>query len=653
MNRTVALFLALAVLTAHALAIYQAGNGDLAPPYDFAHVAYRLGRHLAHTGRLAWDWNSSGVESYPSLLWVGVSALAERLYLTVSGSTQLIGSLAALATVLVVAQFSPDRLAGVIAPLLLVVSGGLAASALSGTEIPVLTLFVAASFLAFERRWRIAFALFALLTAATRPEGALFVLALFALELVALARKHPDARSRSLLPAFAPAFVAGAIVIGVRWSATGALLSPAFECLVVPSPGLFRLGLASMRDFFVGLGAPALVVFPIWYFARGSLVGTGRRALLLSGVWGLVVASGGGTMLPFAGEMVPILPLLYVSIQSAMTLTLDSSKRGLPELSWTLFGLGMASSALASKYPGDLGPLPVEGLHRAWQNAAAHPRAGRSSVLGRLTLDEEIKIAERLRAAGLFLRDNLDPTYTILSPWPGAIGYLSQLRVIDPLWRVAPLIEGQRVRSWTGSVRSDVALAFEREPEYIVPTLTTRGQTPRADELVEMWAKTLDAKPWSPERAGELLRLLAAYEMIAVPIEYEGRTPSAGAALFFLLRLRKLELAPKLDVQLRDGMFKIEVSHDSHVMLADLEIELRGPDGERWTMRPNGVFTEGQAMARRNLLLFPTGERQVLLAEGKIPPDSSARQLRVALRNPGAQGNDIFTNIGAAVAVSW
>jgi len=51
MNRATVVFIALAILLAHTLAIHQNPDGDFAAPYDWAHVAYRLGRNLAHQGR--------------------------------------------------------------------------------------------------------------------------------------------------------------------------------------------------------------------------------------------------------------------------------------------------------------------------------------------------------------------------------------------------------------------------------------------------------------------------------------------------------------------------------------------------------------------------------------------------------------------------
>ena len=55
MNRTIALFLALVVLLAHTLAIYSSESGALAPPYDFAHVAFRMARNVVQNGVFAWN----------------------------------------------------------------------------------------------------------------------------------------------------------------------------------------------------------------------------------------------------------------------------------------------------------------------------------------------------------------------------------------------------------------------------------------------------------------------------------------------------------------------------------------------------------------------------------------------------------------------
>ena len=144
MNRTLALLLTIAILLAHMLAIHKNALGAIAPPYDNAHVVYRIARNLVESQSFAWDHGSPAVESFPSLLWVTIAAIGTRLYFGVTMFCQTIGALSALITVFVLARFSPVRLAGVIAPLLFVVSGGIAAAAASGAETSSLALFVVA-----------------------------------------------------------------------------------------------------------------------------------------------------------------------------------------------------------------------------------------------------------------------------------------------------------------------------------------------------------------------------------------------------------------------------------------------------------------------------------------------------------------------------
>jgi hypothetical protein len=49
-NRGTVILLALAILLAHAIAIHRSDGGDVAAPYEIAHVAYRLGRNLVFEG---------------------------------------------------------------------------------------------------------------------------------------------------------------------------------------------------------------------------------------------------------------------------------------------------------------------------------------------------------------------------------------------------------------------------------------------------------------------------------------------------------------------------------------------------------------------------------------------------------------------------
>ena len=314
MNRTIALFLTVAILAAHTLAIHKNAWGEIAPPYDTVHVAYRLARNLVQNGTLDWDVGAGGIESYPSLLWVGLAALAERFYLSVAVFTQVLGAVCATLTVIVLAQFSPGRLAGVIAPCLFVVSGSMASAAANGTEMAMFALLLTTSFLAFERRWPGVLAVSMALACVTRPEGILFVGVLFALE---LARgMWPDAEDdeeqeerpgpqATLVAAFALPLVVTLAVGGLRFSMTGRIMSPWMERLLFPDPNQWREGLAYLRDFFFTTGGALLIVFPMWYLLRNALSGLGVRALVLSAFWAAIVGFGGGDSLPFFQAMVP------------------------------------------------------------------------------------------------------------------------------------------------------------------------------------------------------------------------------------------------------------------------------------------------------------------------------------------------------------
>jgi hypothetical protein len=175
------------------------------------------------SGTFAWNPDAPAVESYPSFLWVGVSAIGER-FSTVTRFAQVIGIGSALATVLVVSKFSPGRLAGVIAPVLFVVSGSVAAAAGSGTELTFTCFLVTLSFLCFERGSRRLLALVLTLTVLARTEGVIFGGALFVLELV---RSRAAGASRArLLPFLVPALALITAAL-VRKAAFGTYLSPA------------------------------------------------------------------------------------------------------------------------------------------------------------------------------------------------------------------------------------------------------------------------------------------------------------------------------------------------------------------------------------------------------------------------------------------
>lgn len=649
MNRATALFVALAILLSHALAVHKTAAGEIAPPYDVAYVAFRIGRNFAQLGELSWTDGVLAIESYPSLLWIAVSALAERVYWPVHRVCQGIGMASALLCVLTLSQFSPGRLAGVIAPLLFVASGVVAASALSGLETASLALLVTFALLAYERGWRAWLGIALGLAAISRPQGLVFAAALASIELVRRvhARWRPAATPRpSLWLPLAIPFVAAAATGVVRWQATGHWTSTWLTQLFELRPRVTREGVAYLIDFVATSGSGALFVFPLWYWLRGSLSGVGIRACVLTLVWSTAIALGGGGFLPCSEAMAPIVAVLLVAVQEAMQIALDSKRRIWPQATWFLFIAGLGASALASKFPGDIGPLQVEALHRAWMTPRTAARYGYEEQLGRVGLAEEILATERLREIGLFLRDNIDPSHAVLTPWPGAIGYLTQRSVIDPLGRTAPSPGEPRTRPWEGLTRADVLKALAARPEYILPSLRFGDSSPTAQEIAHEWVQSLDLLREKQQRALHLRSYMSDYELITVPVVGDGSRPGVFPRNHFrLMRRVDLKLTPSLSLQVDGQRISLDVAHRSYPQLVEVRVRAITAAGQVWNLRPNGEWDRAPGvLARGQLMLFHTGDRSIRLLDAQVPSELGAVDIRADLRNPGAVGESLFSS---------
>jgi hypothetical protein len=653
MNRTLALLLTVAILFAHMLAIHTAPSGQIAPPYDAAHVTYRVARNLVETGSLAWDQGGRAVESFPSLLWVLVAALGTWLGLTVTMFCQTVGTLSALGTVFVLARFSPGRLAGVIAPLLFVVSGSIAAAAASGAETALFALLVAAAFLAFEHRAKWAFGLSLALCVLARDEGVFYAAMLLLLEIAGHLRAR-DGMRVSLFRWFLPAALALVALTLLRLRAFDTGWSPTFAAWLRPDAERWREGARTLIDFTSASGWTLLLCFPLYYLLRGGLTGVGRRATLLSlGYAALVAFQGGGTG-PMVPALAPMIAPMLIAIQEAMTLALDSSRRGWPQVTWALFLTALGLSALASRFPGDLGLLPLEGVHRRWVEDSPQRRLSYQDKLARLGLDEEIDATERLRQLGRFLRTELEPRDSVLTPWPGALAYISGNPVIDALGRTTPAPGDAVPRPWSGLQRVDALRLFELEADYVVPAISWSERPQTLHEIVDAWMLFVDDHPASrgalgdselAARAAVLRESLRAYELITVPVAVgpseNTRWPSRP---FHLLRRRALDRTPQLEIALEGERFRVLARNRSHQQLVDLRVLLVDSEGKPWSVLPTGALREGATgMMRTSLLLPKTGEeRSIELAAGNLPRGRDFVLLRAVLRNPQARAEHPF-----------
>ncbi len=674
MNRSIALFVALVLLLAHILAIHNDGEGYFAYPYDQAYVALRMARNLVHDGELRWNLGTAPFESYPSMLWVGVAAIGERLAVTLPNLKvhlflQTVGVLSTLFTVIMAAHFRADRAAGLIAPLLLVTSGSIAAAAASGLETPLLMLCIVAAFWSLERGYSRRFALALTACVLVRPEGIVAVFGLFVLRLLERARArdgagsagptgaseanvdasaHVAARrgSRALWPFVFPA-IAVACELFIRSSVTGHLLSPTLGAMVRPYSMQWMSGLLALRDFVIVTVSLVLLVYPLLYLIRGKLSTLGMRALFIAVLWLAMCVWQGRSPLPFGQNFSPALPLVFLAVQEGMIEALDGAWQAARRMALLALVVCLGGSALASKIPGRIGPVLTVDWHEAWMRPSGSARFGFEMPLGRLGMIEEIEHTRRMRALGVFMAVELEPGSTVLTPWPGVVGYLSRLRIVDALGRTNPIAGTTKPTAWTRREHVDVVAALQSHPDYVVPWIESGPGIPTMPDIARTWFQELDSRSGEPGRLQQIERALREYELITVPLAAEKRgTAPRRSSPFLLLRRRELEDRPKLELTLDGGDARVEVRHASHQQIVDLSIQAVDEQARTWWMRPTGEFVQdARVRARVEILLYDTGTRSIELARLTLPETiggSRIRLLRAVLRNPRSMNDHLY-----------
>ncbi len=650
MNRTTAVFMTLAILVAHTLAIHQTPDGTFALPYDRAHVAYRLGRHLVHEGRAIWDPSGPWTDAYPSAIWILVAAAAERFSLFPTTVAQALDVTCTLAAAIVLAQFSAKRMSGLIAPLLFATSGTVAASAASGTEMPLAMLLVVVAFLAYERGYgRLLFASLALLVF-TRSEGVgvLLILALFEL----FDRPRPEVDRRAMTKPL----VLAALVLGAGIVTRGLLLDTWVSTFTRHAMGAdlerVTLGAHYFGGFFVSSASAPLILLPVLFALFGRLGGTGRRALFLFIAWALIVIVNGGDALPFWNALAPVVPIAFIAIQIAITDWIDKNPRHAMVASGVI-GTTVVLSLAASKLPGDLGPLPLGSVIERWMapdegTARAFPRQQ-----ARAGLMSELRDVSVLRSVGVFLQDKVRADARVASFWPGAVGYLSRRNTIDLLSRTTPEPGGGTTHAWNGAEKVDLIAALSQPIDYCVVTLGSadEGGFP---ELMGNWLERYDIEGNHPERLKELVAALRRFELVSVPVPASSAQPDVLSEVpFLLLRSRELGGTPEVDLSILDDEFHVDVRHEGHQQVVDLSVTWIDDNDKRWSLRPTGAWTTNDVDARTRLLVYDTGERSIRMLTASLPKDARRGTLSARLHSPGLPLYAIFGTAGTPASVEF
>lgn len=638
MNRVTAVLLAAGALLVHILALYRDVYGSFGVPYESAYAAFRLGRNLVHHGQCVWDTVSGAgsLASYPSPLLIGVAAAAEQLWWPAPRIAQAVGVLATLGTVVVSTRFDTDRIAGVVPALLLVSSGALAIAGPSGTEWSLVTFLLVTAFVAQEYVRGVPLAVALALLVAARPEGAVMTLA--------LALSALGARRARLLPYYLPA-----VLTFVALTLAGAEYPARIADVFTPGADRARAGLAALWDFARTTFSPFLLVFPLVALVGGELSGIGRRSLALAALWvTCIVLEGGG---PWALQLafVPALPLTFIATEQGMARALDTYRPSLERLAWLALGVALAGSVLAGRFPGDLGPLSLTTLYERWFTPAATPPQGHPRAIARNSLHHEITLTRDARRVGLFVRDRLPADATILTPWPGAIGYLARARVVDLHGRTTP-IGGAPLQPWWPTTRSANLLveALEARPDYILPALSSRG--PGEDSVPVVAARELLSmeEMRDAEFVGTVRRLISEYEFVACAmLDLPGDQRPV-----YLLRRTEADGWPELRLAYEAGHLTVEVMAPAEgpPLLARLVVRATRGDGRPAWVRPTGkTLSDVPCSAHAVFELEPSCQAPLWLGDFPLPPD--VRTVRAQLFLPQSEPRSV--PFGPESVLSW
>jgi hypothetical protein len=641
MNRSTSLLIAIGVLVAHALVLFQDEFGRIAYPFDEAHVAFHMARSLVRTGSAAFEPGGALVESHPSFAWTLLAAVAERLYRGPNQLAQLTALVSGIGLVWAVSRFSPNRLAGVMAPLFVVVSGSVAAAIGGGTEWLSFALLCTLALLHLEEGRPRLVALWTSLAVLVRPEGVLLVLALAALALASRARRRGvdeprPGQARVGARAFLPPLVVWSALCTARLVTTGAILPPVLLDALSHDPARVYAGWRYLVDFALRSGAMSLTCVPIAFFLFGRLSPRGRRALVVGLAWCLFVAWMGGQRLPMWQVMVPAIPFLAVAIQEALTDLVDDRRTFVQRAAWGAFLLGLVTSAIVSRRPADLGPLPLEDLQRAWLH---HPTIDRlfGHVPGRLGLVERLAEEERRRCAAVFLRENLDAGARVATIWPGATAYIARRPVVDLSGRATVGPRG-RLASDYGPLQVDLVAALASEPDFVLPPSEITQDQASPERLARSWLQRFDVLGDRPERVAELAGVLGRYELVSVPIPEHSRDPQrASPDSYGLLRHERLGTPTALRVEVADGRVSVHAQHEGHQQVVDLVLVRTDVDGRATNMRPAGDFVaDARVHARSHLLLHASGRRWIKLLDVPLADVEQLATLRAALVPPAS-----------------
>jgi len=435
---------------------------------DDAYISFRYSDNLARGHGLVWNVGEDPVEGYTNFLWVIIGAAAIRLGLDIVITAKVLGVLFSLGSVLLVYQVARwlDRSSLDTMPaLLLGCSPALALWAVSGMETALfvfLLLVALYQFLREEekteprmRRWYPS-AVWLLLLALTRPEGIVVFGGLVVLRLI-LWIKQGGLEKRTVI------YVAWVLLFGSLWLGYFAWRWAYFgypfpnTAYVKAETGL--MGIAGhIGVYLIPYGLRIFPFVVLGCYALGQCKQVHRTDLYLGVALTCLVLTNlvSSDWMPGHRLALPMTPLVLLLARRPLEFLLQATLRGhwLQRLAHAVVLLGFVLYVAAPLlYTANL-------FHRVMATQM-------DMSLYRWSTEMQSIVDGQYVEVGRWLADNAPPGATVVAPNVGAIGFLSDLEVIDMIGLTDEYIARH---GWT------VDYLLDQQPDFIVLESDTRDE---------------------------------------------------------------------------------------------------------------------------------------------------------------------------------
>ncbi len=433
---------------------------------DDAYISYRYARNLTDGDGLVWN-PGAHVEGYTNFLWVVILAGAHDFCADIVVSGRWLGfglAITAAAGTYALARDLVDDNdlaphAGLAAALLLAASGAWSLWATAGLEAPLFaTLMLAAVLLHIRERDRgtppISGAIWALV-AMTRPDGVLLfaVSGVFKLADV-VSRARSGGRRMGVLGDVVRLIVwaAGFAAVFVpyfwwRYATYGWLYPNTYYAKVGSGIDQYNRGLEYALSFASQYGGWLLLLVPLALVTPRLRHAAGAYVAALVVAWFAYTAYVGGDSLLLFRFVAPVLPLFYAIVVASAAAIIASLR---DDARINRRSLGVAAMILAAAAIAfTLHPSVTDALNIAGERHAVDDRAD----------------------IGRWLRGNVAGTTTIAAVPVGAIGYESQLPVIDMLGINDEHIAHRDIKIGdfaAGHEKYDSAYVLDQQPDIII-----------------------------------------------------------------------------------------------------------------------------------------------------------------------------------------